>query len=203
MRRAFERLGGAVLTDSLAEWSGTSARLASGAVLAADALVLATGLPPPRLKLPQAARLQPIKGQIARFPGAPPLGGTILRGEDVYLVPGAGGAMAGATMEPGRSDAAVDPLTIQRLGEAAARLAPWLAHAERRGLAGVRAGTPDGLPLAGWSGEPSLLLALGARRNGWLLAPLVAETVAEILAGRVGGWAEALAPSRFAEPPAA
>jgi glycine oxidase len=48
---------------------------------------------------------------------------------------------------------------------------------------GVRASTPDGLPLVGWSATPGVMLAVGARRNGWLLAPLVADLVAAYLKG--------------------
>jgi glycine oxidase len=48
----------------------------------------------------------------------------------------------------------------------------------------VRATTPDGLPLVGASSQPDLVLALGARRNGWLLAPMIAAAVVEALAGR-------------------
>ncbi|HEX8233683.1 MAG TPA: FAD-dependent oxidoreductase [Caulobacteraceae bacterium] len=196
LRRAFEALGGEVRADRLTRWSDGRAGFASGAALAADALVLATGAPPQGIAASLAAELQPIKGQIVRFPGARPTGGPVLRGAEAYLVPGSGGAMAGATMEAGRSDAAVDPEAVLRLREAAAWLAPWLRQARAEGLAGVRAGTADGLPLAGWSGEPGLLVALGARRNGWLLAPMLAETTADILTCRDSPWARALAPDR-------
>jgi glycine oxidase len=61
----------------------------------------------------------------------------------------------------------------------------------------VRASSPDGLPLAGASAERGLFLATGARRNGWLLAPLVAETVVAAVAGTAVPAAGLLNPARF------
>ena len=62
----------------------------------------------------------------------------------------------------------------------------------------VSAATPDGLPMVGWSARPDRLLAVGARRNGWLLAPLVARTIAAYLADEdPGPYAARLDPRRF------
>jgi glycine oxidase len=62
----------------------------------------------------------------------------------------------------------------------------------------VRAATPDGLPLAGPSrSDPSIILAVGARRNGWLLAPLVAGMVLDAVEGRAGPHAALFDPARF------
>ena len=78
-------------------------------------------------------------------------------------------------------------------------LFPKLAEARFELAAGVRAATPDGLPLAGWSSAPGVVLATGARRNGWLLAPLVAEVVAACVTGRdLGLYGGRLDPARFA-----
>ena len=63
---------------------------------------------------------------------------------------------------------------------------------------GVRAATSDGLPMVGASAAPGVVLAVGARRNGWLLAPLVAQLVAACVTGRdPGPYAAALDPARF------
>ena len=61
--------------------------------------------------------------------------------------------------------------------------------------AGVRGATPDGLPMAG-AVEQGLHLALGPRRNGWLLGPLVAGVVADEVEGR-SSKEPTLAPRRF------
>jgi glycine oxidase len=107
-----------------------------------------------------------------------------LRGEGAYVVPAAGGLAIGATMEPGVSDPAVDPMRGPPLREAGERLFPAVVGAPFRLLAGVRAATPDGLPMVGASSEPGVLVAAGARRNGWLLAPLVAQIIAACVTGR-------------------
>ncbi|HEV7384096.1 MAG TPA: FAD-dependent oxidoreductase, partial [Phenylobacterium sp.] len=79
------------------------------------------------------------------------------------------------------------------------RLYPGLAGATFAASAGIRAATADGLPLVGPSQAPKVILAVGARRNGWLLAPLVAEVVTACATGRdAGPYAGRLDPARFA-----
>ena len=168
----------------------------------ADALVICAGWGSRALDeiAPELACLRPIKGQLVRFPGAPPFGGPTLRAAGGYLAPSAEGAIAGASMEEGRADRALSPEVEARLSESARTLFPHLARARPVGEAGVRAATPDGLPLVGPS-QAGLHLATGFRRNGWLLAPLAARITADQLAGRdPGPWAEAFRPDRFANP---
>jgi glycine oxidase len=49
-------------------------------------------------------------------------------------------------------------------------------------VAGLRAGSPDNLPLIGWL-EPGVLAATGHHRNGFLLAPVTADAVCALVAG--------------------
>jgi glycine oxidase len=161
----------------------------------ADHLVLATGYATGLA--PELARLSPIKGHILRV-ATPDAGHLSVRGEGVYAVPAQGGLAVGATMELGVADAAIDPAQEHPLRTAGARLFPRIAEAPGELFAGVRAATPDGLPMAGASAEPGVWLAVGARRNGWLLAPLVARTIAACLTGRdPGPYAGRLDPGRF------
>ncbi len=153
----------------------------------ADALVIATG-PDQRLAevAPELARLAPIRGQILRFMdvrGA----GVSLRTEAAYAVPASDGLAIGATMEPGVAEAKVDPSALGPLVAAAGRLYPDLAEATFGVSAGVRAATADGLPMVGPSSAVKVILATGARRNGWLLAPLVAQMVTACVMGRDPG----------------
>jgi glycine oxidase len=87
-------------------------------------------------------------------------------------------------MEAGATDRRIDVQTSARLAASAAALFPSLTEAPLQAAAGVRAATPDGLPLVGESSRPGVFLALGARRNGWLLAPFVGGLMVESLAGR-------------------
>jgi glycine oxidase len=165
---------------------------------AADWLVVATGAAQGLAgAVPELTRLTPIKGQILRF--ADRRGGRIsLRGEGAYAVPGSGGLAVGATMEAGEADTEADPVTLAPLVAAAGRLLPGLQGAKFRTSVGVRAATPDGLPMVGASQAPGVVLAVGARRNGWLLAPLVAQVVTACVMGRAGGsYAPRLDPGRF------
>jgi glycine oxidase len=186
LRGAFEVGGGVVTAD----------RVRVGQEIGADVLVLATGLSadaPPGM-----VTLTPIKGQLALLSAAAPRQGPVARTEGIYVVPRGAGPVVGATMEAGACDLEVEPDAIDRLKAAAARLYPALGSAEAKGFAGVRASTPDGLPLAGRSRMPDVRLAMGARRNGWLLAPLIAEAIADDLSGgRPGRWARMLDPARF------
>ena len=174
-------------------------REAVGASDRPDWLVIATGAGQDlAARAPELALLSPIKGQILRFPEHRG-GGATLRGEGVYAAPGGHGLAVGATMEPGVSDSVVDPVKLEPLLQAGTRLLPGLSGAAFAAAAGVRAATPDGLPLAGLSAAPGILLAVGARRNGWLLAPLVARAVAACVTGQdAGSHAARLAPKRFA-----
>ena len=166
---------------------------------AASPVVLATGVDR-RLegRVPELAGLSPIKGQILWRQGpSPPVG--VIRAPGSYLLGSEGGFLAGATMEAGRSDLAADLEAQVELRGALADAFPSLATEGWVTRVGVRAATPDGLPLAGASVRPGVFLAVGARRNGWLLAPLVAEIVTAAVTGEDGGrWAPRLDPSRFA-----
>jgi glycine oxidase len=161
----------------------------------ADWLVAATGAA--RDLAPELGKLTPIKGHILRV-AVGDVGRMSLRGEAAYAVPAAGGLAIGATMEPGVIDPAVDPARGPPLQEAGERLSPGIAGAPSQLLAGIRAATSDGLPMVGVSSEPGVLVAAGARRNGWLLAPLVAQIIAACVTGRdPGPYAAKLDPLRF------
>jgi glycine oxidase len=162
----------------------------------ADVLVIATGAAGGLADVaPELAALSPIKGHIVRVSGA--ASGAVVRAEGVYASPG-GGMIFGATMEPGQADASVDEAKGRPLLAAGLKLFPGLARAPVQISAGVRAATPDGMPMAGRGGAPGVMLAVGARRNGWLLAPLVAQVVAACVTGRdPGPLAARLDPQRF------
>ncbi len=101
-------------------------------------------------------------------------------------------------MEEGIADRRVEPDAILRLMALATPMLPHLSASTASGSAGVRASTPDGLPMAGPSSIPGVWLALGARRNGWLLAPLLAQgLVAQLSGAEPGCWTTLFDPLRF------
>jgi len=179
-------LGGQLQPHAVTAFEPGRLVLSDGSVRAVEHLVVATGAARTLGPLaPELDHLTPIKGQIARLV-AGPADGPVLRGQGVYVCPGAVPAV-GATMESGRDDLEPDPGLLQPLLRAAQTLRPGLRTSGARIEVGVRAATPDGLPLVGPGARPGVCLAVGARRNGWLLAPLVAGLVAAYLTGNDPG----------------
>lgn len=182
---------------ALAERAGARFEQRAAGADEGSLLVVATGAGGAGLA-PELAGLTPIKGHILRVTGGP-ASGPVLRGDGVYLCPDPVAAVLGATMEPGLDDTRVDPARVAELRARGESLWPGISEMKARAETGVRAATADGLPLVGPSRAPNVLLAAGARRNGWLLAPLVARTVAAYLAGDdPGPYAARLDPRRFA-----
>ena len=177
--KASAEAGGAVfVTQPVADWNGSEAILADGQTLAAAWLVIATGGGHELDAVaPELAAVSPIKGQIAQARDVV-FDGPVLRGEGVYICPSPEGVIVGATMEQGRSDRDVDPQVIETLTARASRLLPALKNARFEASAAVRGATADGLPLVGPGRAPGVILAVGARRNGWLLAPVLANMIA-------------------------
>ncbi|MBV9509826.1 MAG: FAD-dependent oxidoreductase [Caulobacteraceae bacterium] len=182
LRRAALDAGCVQVAASVTGFEVGIATLSDGQTIAADLLVAATGAEAAFLA-PELARLSPIKGQIIRFADAGPTGGPSVRARGGYASPSPDGLVAGATMEAGRADRGVDPAAAAGLAAFAARLYPGLAGREPAAAAGVRATSPDGLPLVGASGKPGVLVAAGMRRNGWLLAPLAAGVITALANG--------------------
>jgi glycine oxidase len=191
--------GAAVITGAVVGFEPGCVSLADGQILKADRLVIAAGLARGlEVLAPELACLAPIKGQILFFDGSGPTTGPSVRTASGYVAPRAGGAAVGATMDFGREDLSIDPAAEARLRSVAEGLYPGLTRVAARARAGVRAATPDGLPLVGASASPGVYLACGARRNGWLLAPLVAGMIAAYVASESSGpWSAALDPRRF------
>lgn len=201
LREAASQAGAVFEEGAVKAFEGGVAGLADGRQETFDALVLATG---PGVRHGEIAAetlaLEPIKGQILRLQTLDDATGPVVRGDGVYLAPGEALAI-GATMELGRDDLTPDATATQALRAAAGALRPDLDLDRAAVDVGVRATTPDGLPLVGWSLTPGVMLAVGARRNGWLFAPLVANMVAAYLTGdNLGPDAAAMDARRFEKP---
>ena len=185
VRRETEVVAGIFEGDRLA-----GVRTAAGEELRAESTVLSAGAWSGRAEwLPERARppVRPVKGQVLELrsrDGAAPCE-RILASERVYLVPRPDGRLiAGATTEEQGFDATVLAGGVHELLREAYRLLPEVAEMELvEAAAGLRPGTPDNLPIVGPGAIEGLVLATGHYRNGILLAPLAAETVAALLAG--------------------
>ncbi len=109
----------------------------------------------------------------------------VIRTPDVYLIPRSDGRMlVGATQEEAGFDKRTVPETIQKLRQSALDLVPQLADARfLEDWAGLRPGTPDGLPILGATRTPGYFVANGHFRDGILLAPITARVMAQVIAG--------------------
>jgi glycine oxidase len=109
----------------------------------------------------------------------------VIRTPDVYLIPRSDGRMLiGATQEEAGFDKRTVPGTIQKLRQSALDLVPKLADARfLEAWAGLRPGTPDGLPILGATSTPGYFVANGHFRDGILLAPVTARVMGQVIAG--------------------
>jgi glycine oxidase len=186
-----EVLTGTEVVDGIFEGGRLVGVKTAGEELRAETVVLANGAWSGATPwLPEHARppVRPVKGQVLelrRRDGEPPAH-HILASERVYLVPrGDGRLIVGATVEEMGYDTAVTAGGVHELLREAYRLLPEVAEMELvDAIAGLRPGTPDNLPIVGPGAIDGLVLATGHFRNGILLAPLAAQAVADLLAGR-------------------
>jgi glycine oxidase len=149
----------------------------------AGAVVLAAGAWSSAIHgVPASLAVRPVKGQMIALAHDPPLIRLAILRDEVYVFPRADGeCLVGATVEPGIDDKVVTPAGLHWLLTEGLVTVPALARAEfRRAWAGVRPGSPDGLPVIGpWPDLPGLYVATGHSRSGILLAPLTAQVIAQ------------------------
>lgn len=115
-------------------------------------------------------------------------------------VPRADGLLVGATVEDAGFHAVNTPAGLEDLVGFVRSLFPTLVDRPvHRVWAGLRPGTPDGLPLLGpWPGAEGVVAATGHYRNGILLAPWTARCVADLMVdGEEVPGGGAFDPSRF------
>jgi glycine oxidase len=140
---------------------------------------------------PYAFPTRPVKGQMVCF--VQPKRETlkhVVRSPEIYLIPRSDGRLlAGATVEEAGFDKRTVPDTIQKLRRAAIEMLPALQ--ETRVLedwAGLRPGTPDGLPILGETPTPGYYVATGHFRDGILLAPITASVMSQLMSGKDVGY---------------
>jgi glycine oxidase len=170
----------------------TGVRTASGD-FSAGQLCLAAGAWTASLasRLGVSLGVAPVRGQIALLnPGRPVLRRIINCGPR-YLVPRVDGrVLVGSTMEYVGFDTRTTAEGIGGLLEMAGALAPGLASAPvERCWAGLRPGTPDGLPYLGRiPGWDNAFIAAGHYRSGLQLAPATAVVMSQLIRGEAASF---------------
>ena len=156
---------------------------------------------------PIALPTRPVKGQmVCVVPAAAahhsgPLIRHVVRGPDVYIIPRSDGRiLLGATVEEAGFDKRIDPAMIHRLHQAAVKAVPEMAKMRiHDAWAGLRPGSPDGLPMLGATSMPGYYAATGHYRDGIMLAPATALVMTQLISGgRPEIDLKAFSPLRFA-----
>lgn len=144
--------------------------------------------------------VDPVRGQIVELDLGAEAPRTVLHSEAVYVVPrGDGRVLVGSTLERVGFRKEVTAGAVWGLLDAAARLLPGVRMARFvTAWAGLRPGTPDGLPVLGRSPVEGLFLATGHYRNGVLLAPLTSILLADLLSGTPVPQLDPFSVARFA-----
>lgn len=157
--------------------------------LAADCVVIAAGawsahlLDATGLELPVA----PVRGQMLMLRAAPGTLARIVLARQRYLIPRRDGrVLIGSTVEAAGYSKETTAAARTQLLRFAGALAPALRDATlERQWAGLRPGSPDGIPFIG--AHPTiagLFVNTGHYRNGITLAPASAELLADQILGR-------------------
>lgn len=153
--------------------------------------------------LPQALPISPVKGQriLLRKPGFLPR--CPVRSFEGYVVPQMDGSLlVAATREEGVFDVRITAAAIRQMIATAIALFPTLDDASFAGArAGVRPGSPDGVPvmgpLPGWDG---VSVACGHDHVGVMLSPSSAELMARFILTGDPRPLEPFSVSRFGAP---
>lgn len=155
----------------------------------ADQVVLAAGAWSGELMQTLGIELPvvPVKGQMIVYKCAEDFLPAIVLAKGRYVIPRRDGhVLIGSTLEHAGFDKTPTDEALASLQASAVQLLPSLADAEVVGhWAGLRPGSPDGIPFIGpVPGYEGLWLNCGHYRNGLVLAPASCQLLADLMLGR-------------------
>jgi glycine oxidase len=190
LERAARNLGVDFVTGSpvieVALMAGRAAGVRTAKTLYAAGTVINCAGAWASLMRPFGQPTRPIKGQMVSL--VPPahqksLIQHVVRSPEVYMIPRSDGRiLLGATVEDIGFDKRVDPAVVQNFQHAAANIVPAIADMRlQEAWAGLRPGTPDGLPILGATSLRGYYAATGHFRDGIMLAPATARLMTQLL----------------------
>jgi glycine oxidase len=133
-----------------------------------------------------ALKVEPVKGQMIIFKAPPGTLRHIVLAEGRYLIPRRDGRiLAGSTVEYSEFDKSTSDAARRELEAFARNLLPDLDIAVEKHWAGLRPGSPSGIPYIGPHPEiDNLFFDCGHFRNGFVMAPASARLLADLVLGR-------------------
>ena len=191
LREAYLRAGGVLLENTvvreiLHDGSRVTGLRLEDETLEAETVINAAGpwsrdIPglPEALKPP----VRPLKGQMlaVQMPRAAPLLDHVVWGPDIYMVPRSDGRLLiGATVEEMGFDASLTAGGMMDLLREAWEVLPGIYDLPLvESWVGFRPASRDDAPILGPTAMDGLIMATGHHRNGILLAPITARTIAD------------------------
>ncbi|MFN0178886.1 MAG: NAD(P)/FAD-dependent oxidoreductase [Gemmatimonadales bacterium] len=164
-------------------------------------VIVAAGAWSGRLEgLPRPVSVEPVRGQMVAKPWPAKVPRSIVYGGHGYVLERDGQALCGATVEHAGFDSTTTAAGEREVVEIGNSLVPSLAAlAVVRRWAGLRPGTPDGLPIVGREPTvPNLWYMTGYGRNGILLAGITAVALTHLMGNEATfDGIDALRPERF------
>jgi glycine oxidase len=161
-------------------------RSSAGTFLAPEIVIAAGAWSADFLGLLRTPAITPVRGQMIVFKAAPGLLKRIVLHDRRYLIPRCDGhILAGSTLEHVGFDKSATPQGLAALQNFAQELLPALAScAVVKHWAGLRPGSPDGVPYIGAHPEyPGLYFNSGHFRNGVVLGLASARLLADVISG--------------------
>jgi glycine oxidase len=131
--------------------------------------------------------VRPVKGQMIAYQAPPGLVQRVVLKDGRYIIPRSDGLLLiGSTLEEAGFDKTTDSEALASLKQTAESILPALSkHSVAYHWAGLRPGSPDGIPFIGalpeWSG---VYVNAGHYRNGLVLAPASTHVLVDQLLGR-------------------
>jgi glycine oxidase len=134
-----------------------------------------------------AIQVEPVRGQMLLFKGEPGRLHRIVLKDGRYLIPRRDGRiLVGSTLEYTGFDKSITERARQDLQQAAIGIVPEIGDLEiEQQWAGLRPGSPDGIPYIGIHPEiEGLIVCTGHFRNGFVLGPASARLAVDLMLER-------------------